>query len=110
MNRILNENKFSADECILILRTLLFKTKRLLAISKKNIINKNVDETISSFKPPIFWKDKQVVKNQIMNWKIKDIENLMIEVQNTEINVKKHTTNSLYLVLDFILATTSSSN
>ncbi len=110
VNRILNENKFSADECILILRTLLFKTKRLLAISKKNIINKNVDETISSFKPPIFWKDKQVVKNQIMNWKIKDIENLMIEVQNTEINVKKHTTNSLYLVLDFILATTSSSN
>ena len=42
VNKILNENKFSSDECILILRTLLFKTKRLLELSKNNIHNKNI--------------------------------------------------------------------
>ena len=69
---------------------MLFKTKRLLELSKKNIDNKNIDLTISSFKPPIFWKDKQIVKNQIMNWKINEVENLIINIKNTEIIVKKH--------------------
>ena len=110
VNKILNENKFSDDECILILRTLLFKTKRLLELSKNNTNNKNVDQTISSFRPPIFWKDKQIVKNQIMSWKINDIENLIVKIKNTEIEVKKHATNSIHLVFDFILATAKANN
>ena len=44
VNKIINENKFSSDECILILRTLLFKTKRLLELSRKNIHNKNIEQ------------------------------------------------------------------
>ena len=110
VNKILNENKFSNDECILILRTLLFKTKRLLELSKNNINNRNVDQTISSFRPPIFWKDKQIVKNQIISWKINDIENLIVKIKDTEIEVKKHASNSLHLVFDFILATARSNN
>ena len=110
VNKILNENKFSDDECILILRTLLFKTKRLLELSKNNTNNKNIDQTISSFRPPIFWKDKQIVKNQIMSWKINDIENLIVKIKNTEIEVKKHASNSIHLVFDFILATARTNN
>ena len=89
---------------------MLFKTKRLLALSKENFYNKNIDQTISSFKPPIFWKDKQIVKNQIMSWKIGEVESLIINIKNTEINVKKHATNSLNLVLDFILNTAKANN
>ena len=110
MNKILNENKFSSDECILILRTLLFKTKRLLELSRKNIQNKNVEQTISTSRPPIFWKDKQIVKNQIMNWKVNEVENLIINIKNLEIDVKKHASSSLNLVLDFILNTASANN
>ena len=110
LNKILNENKFSSDECILILRTLLFKTKRLLELSRKNIQNKNVEQTISSSRPPIFWKDKQIVKNQIMNWKVNEVENLIINIKNLEIDVKKHASSSLNLVLDFILNTASANN
>ena len=110
VNKILNENKFSSDECILILRTLLFKTKRLLELSRKNIHNKNIEQTISSSRPPIFWKDKQIVKNQIMNWKVSEVENLIINIKNLEIDVKKHASSSLNLVFDFILNTTSASN
>ena len=110
VNKILNENKFSSDECILILRTLLFKTKRLLELSRKNIQNKSVEQTISSSRPPIFWKDKQIVKNQIMNWKVNEVENLIINIKNLEIDVKKHASSSLNLVLDFILNTASANN
>ena len=110
VNKILNENKFSSDECILILRTLLFKTKRLLELSRKNIHNKNIEQTISSSRPPIFWKDKQIVKNQIMNWKVSEVENLIINIKNLEIDVKKHASSSLNLVFDFILNTTSANN
>ena len=110
VNKILNENNFSSDECILILRTLLFKTKRLLELSRKNIQNKNVEQTISSSRPPIFWKDKQIVKNQIMNWKVNEVENLIINIKNLEIDVKKHASSSLNLVLDFILNTSSANN
>ena len=110
VNKILNENKFSSDECILILRTLLFKTKRLLELSRKNIHNKNIEQTISSSRPSIFWKDKQIVKNQIMNWKVSEVENLIINIKNLEIDVKKHASSSLNLVFDFILNTTSASN
>ena len=110
VNRILNENKFSSDECILILRTLLFKTKRLLELTRKCTDNKNIDLTISSFKPPIFWKDKEIIKNQIMNWKINEVENLLVNIKNTEIIVKKHAANSLNLVLDFILTTTKANS
>tara|TARA_B100001173_G_scaffold9187_1_gene8049 strand:- start:1435 stop:2427 length:993 start_codon:yes stop_codon:yes gene_type:complete len=110
VNKILNENKFSSDECILILRTLLFKTKRLLELSRKNIHNKNIEQTISSSRPSIFWKDKQIVKNQIMNWKVSEVENLIINIKNLEIDVKKHASSSLNLVFDFILNTTSANN
>ena len=110
VNKILNENRFSSDECILILRTLLFKTKRLLELSRKNIHNKNIEQTISSSRPPIFWKDKQVVKSQIMNWKVGEVENLIINIKNLEIDVKKHASSSLNLVFDFILNTSSANN
>ena len=110
VNKILNENRFSSDECILILRTLLFKTKRLLELSRKNVQKKNIEQTISSSRPPIFWKDKQVVKSQIMNWKVGEVENLIINIKNLEIDVKKHASSSLNLVFDFILNTSSANN
>ena len=68
INKIFDENIFSIDDCILIIRTLLAKTKRLLEIKKINEKNKNIEETILNYKPPIFWKDKEIVRNQISKW------------------------------------------
>ena len=109
-NKILNENNFSSDESILILRTLLSKTKRLLSLGKDYQQNNNIDITLSSYKPPIFWKDKEIVKNQILKWKIKDIENLLFSLKDIELASKKHSTNSLNIIYDFILNTAQPSN
>ena len=109
-NKILNENNFSSDESILILRTLLSKTKRLLSLGKDYQQNNNIDITLSSHKPPIFWKDKEIVKNQILKWKIKDIENLLFSLKDIELASKKHSANSLNIIFDFILSTAQPSN
>ena len=109
-NKILDENKFSSDESILILRTFLSKTKRLLNLGKNYKKNNNIETTLSSYRPPIFWKDKEIVKNQILNWKINDIENLLLNLQNVELSVKKHSVNSLHIIYDFILDTAKTSN
>ena len=103
VNKILNENIFSSDDCILIIRTLLIKTKRLLEIKKNQTKNQNIDELISNHKPPIFWKDKEIVKNQISKWKLKDTEKFVKEINNTELIVKKNYSNSINLVSDFII-------
>jgi len=103
MSFILNQNNFSNDDCILILRTMLNKSKRILKIKKELNVNNSIDSVISSFKPPIFWKDKQIVKAQLMNWRSEDIENLIYKINNIEFLVKKNTINSLNIVSDFIL-------
>ena len=62
---LLNENNFNSEDCIIITRTFLSKLKRILKLSKENQINKDLNKTIASARPPIFWKDKDIVKQQI---------------------------------------------
>jgi len=105
INKIFNENVFSVDDCILIVRTLLSKSKRLLEIKKINNSNKNIEQIISNYKPPIFWKDKEIVKNQASKWSLKDAEKLIYKIHNVELMVKKNYYSSLNIVSDFILNT-----
>ena len=105
INKIFNENVFSVDDCILIVRTLLSKSKRLLEIKKINSTNKNLEQIISNYKPPIFWKDKEIVKSQALKWSLADTEKLIYKIHNIELTVKKNYYSSLNIVSDFILNT-----
>tara|TARA_B100001173_G_C15963201_1_gene536602 strand:+ start:199 stop:1182 length:984 start_codon:yes stop_codon:yes gene_type:complete len=105
INKIFDENIFSIDDCILIIRTLLVKTKRLLEIKKISEKNKNIEETILNYKPPIFWKDKEIVKNQISKWNLNDTEKLIYKINEIELSIKKNYYNSLNIVSDFIINT-----
>tara|TARA_A100001011_G_scaffold370720_1_gene427320 strand:+ start:149 stop:1144 length:996 start_codon:yes stop_codon:yes gene_type:complete len=107
---ILNQNNFSDEDCILILRTMLNKSKRILKIKNDISDNNSIDSIISTFKPPIFWKDKEIVKTQIMNWDAIEIENLIYKINDIEFIVKKNATNTLNIVSDFILNTSNKSN
>ena len=104
-NKILNENVFSVDDCILIIRTLLSKSKRLLEIKKINSSNKNIDLIISNYKPTIFWKEKEIVKSQALKWSLKDTEELIYKTHDIELLIKKNYNNSLNITSDFILNT-----
>ena len=107
---ILNENNYSLEDCILIIRTFLIKSKRLLKISQKFMEQNNIDSVISSFKPPIFWKDKEIVKEQVKNWSYKNIEDLIYRINDVELLIKKNSNSSINILSDFIIeqATTSS--
>ena len=101
--KILNENNFNNDDCILILRSIMNKSKKILLLSEEFEKNNNIDLTISSAKPPIFWKDKENVKEQIYKWKSKNIKILIYKLSELELTIKKNLNNSLSLVTDFIL-------
>ena len=101
---ILNENNFSNEDCIMITRSFILKAKRLLELSKTFETNKNIDLTISSAKPPIFWKEKEITKQQILKWKPKNIKNLIYALSETELQIKKNINNSINLITDFILS------
>jgi len=103
INKIFNENVFSVDDCILIIRTLLSKAKRLLEIKKIVYKDKNIERTISNYKPQIFWKDKEIIKNQISKWNLEETEKLIYKINDIEINIKKNYYNSLNIVSDFII-------
>jgi DNA polymerase-3 subunit delta len=105
---ILNENNFSNDDCIMITRSFILKAKRLLALSKTFETNKNIDMTISSAKPPIFWKEKEITKQQIQKWKPENIKNLIYALNETELQIKKNINNSINFITDFILLQSSS--
>ena len=107
---ILNENKYGPEDCILIIRSLLSKSKRLLKLKNLNLERKNLDDAISSYKPPIFWKEKDIVKKQVLNWKIKDINELIYKIGDIEILIKKNFSNSLNILSDFIIAQSNTNN
>ena len=65
--------------------------------------NSNLEEVISSFKPPIFWKDKDIVKKQIQVLEFQKIKDLIVETNDMEYLLKKNPDTSHFLVRDFIL-------
>ena len=105
---ILNENNFNNEDCIIIARSFLIKAKRLLALSTTFETNKNIDLTISSAKPPIFWKEKDITKQQIFKWKSENIKKLIYSLSDIELQIKKNINNSINLITDFILLQSSS--
>ena len=101
---ILNQNNFSIEDGILIVRTFLAKAKRLLKLQIKLSEKNNIDQVISNFKPPIFWKDKDIIKQQIKLWPSKKINDLICKISETEILIKKNSSNSINILYDFIIS------
>ena len=103
---ILNENNYQNDDVIIILRTFLAKTKRILNILETHNSGGSLDQTINSYRPPIFWKEKEIVKKQIQNWSKSKIYKLIEEINELELTSKKFPDMSLILLRNFILEKT----
>ena len=105
ITKIINENNYNSDDCLLILRSFLSKAKRLMHLRYKLDENENIEQVIESSKPPIFWKDKDIVRKQIILWDKKTIHELIINISKVEYLVKINSENSLNIVYDFIINT-----
>ena len=102
VSTILNENNYSDEDCILIIRTILSKSKRLLKIRNEIDNNTNIDQVISGFKPPIFWKEKDIVKKQAQSWSTDEIKRIIFKVNDLEALVKKNSASSILYVSNFV--------
>tara|TARA_B110000967_G_scaffold86517_1_gene89080 strand:+ start:507 stop:1499 length:993 start_codon:yes stop_codon:yes gene_type:complete len=107
---ILNENNYTLEDCILIIRTFLMKSKRLAKLSNELKKTKNIDATILSSKPPIFWKEKEVVKHQLRSWSLDEVKKLIYQINEVELLIKRHNNNSISILFDFIIETMSPIN
>ncbi len=102
VSNILNENNYSSEDCILIIRTILNKFKRLLKIRNEVDNNKNIDQVISNFRPPIFWKEKDIVKKQAQTWSTDEVKEMIYKVNDLEASIKKDSANSMLFVSNFV--------
>ena len=100
---ILNDNNLNNEDCIIILRTFLIKAKKILKLSIEYEKNNNINQTVDSAKPPIFWKDKELVKKQLLEWKPQQIQRLIILINEIELQIKRNYNNSIFILTDFIL-------
>ena len=107
---ILNENNYTLEDCIIIVRTFLIKAKRLAKLCKEFQETKDFEKAITNFKPPIFWKEKETVKKQIQSWSYRDAEDLIFQTSEMELLLKKNTANSINILSDFIIQKSSTIN
>ena len=107
---ILNENNYSDEDNIILIRTLLSKLKRLVKIHELLDERNNIDQAISLFKPPIFWKDKPLVTQQMKSWDGKELKNLIYKTNEIEFLVKKNSTIAKNILSDFIINNSKKTN
>ncbi|MFL2893368.1 MAG: DNA polymerase III subunit delta [Candidatus Pelagibacter sp.] len=107
---ILNENNYSSEDCLLIIRTFLIKLKRLLDLKLKTEKGETIDTVINSYKPSIFWKDKEVVKTQIKIWSLTEIHKLLSQINETELKIKKNIESGLLILSDFLITKSKTLN
>tara|TARA_X000000368_G_C23027994_1_gene711153 strand:+ start:1047 stop:2045 length:999 start_codon:yes stop_codon:yes gene_type:complete len=100
---ILNENIYTNDDCILIVKTFINRSKRILKLCNEYEINNDLNLTITSAKPPIFWKEKEIIKKQISIWTVKQIKKLIYRLNDLELEIKKNFNNGINLIRDFML-------
>jgi DNA polymerase III subunit delta len=110
MIKMLNENNFTGDDSILILRSLLNKTKRLFNLSKSYQVNRSIDSLVLSYKPTIFWKEKDLVKQQIKIWSLINIKKLISQISTIEQLVKQTPLQSKNILSDFLLKISAKTN
>lgn len=107
---ILNENNYSDEDNIIIIRTLLAKLKRLVKIHELVDEKNNIEQAISASKPPIFWKDKPLVIQQIRSWKKEHLKNLIYKTNDIELLIKKNSTIAKNILSDFIINNSRKTN
>jgi len=107
---ILNENNYSDEDNIIIIRTLLAKLKRLVKIHELVDEKNNIEQAVSASKPPIFWKDKPLVIQQIRSWKKEHLKNLIYKTNDIELLIKKNSTIAKNILSDFIINNSRKTN
>lgn len=88
--KIFSEMYVNTINQIFLLRILGIKVQRLLNMKKNESRFSNLDNLLNSNKPPIFWKEKPMVKKQLSIWKLNDLNSTIDEINDIELLCKKN--------------------
>ena len=99
--KIVSELYVNTVNYVFLLRILYNKIQKLLNIKESEINTKDVDVIINSFKPPIFWKDKPIIKKQLSIWKMKDLKKIINNINEIELSCKKNPLLSKVIFFNF---------
>ena len=99
--KILSELYINTVNQIFFLRILGNKVQRLIKIKEQLNKTKNVENLLNTLKPPIFWKEKPIVKKQLDIWNINDLKNTVHEINNIELLCKKNPNISKIIFFNF---------
>ena len=108
--KVLNQNNFYKEDSVTIIKNLLIKAKRIQEIKKLQIKNKTIEASITSYRPLIFWKDKELVKQQLKVWSLKGINKLIFSFNDLELDVKKNIENSNNIIFNFMFQIVETKN
>ena len=99
---ILNENNPSLEDNIVIVKSFLYKLKRLKILKEIEEESNNTEKAIATYKPPIFWKDKEIVKQQLKIWSKEKIQLQIKKVNDLEKVIKKNSQIANFSINNFI--------
>ena len=99
--KILSEIYTNTINQVLVFRILNSKINRLINMKKDEEKYGNLDNLLNSSKPPIFWKEKPLVKKQLNIWNYKDLNKISFQINDIEILCKKNPQISKIVFLKF---------
>ena len=66
LNKLLSSNNLNKEDLFFFLNSLLFKCKKMKDLLDRT--DKSIESIIDNAKPPIFWKEKPILKKQLYIW------------------------------------------
>lgn len=88
-NKLLNNSNLEQEKSVFYINIIskrLNKLKECLEHSTQT----NLDSIIDNLKPPVFWKDKPILKKQIKKWNTKKINKAIEETYIVELQLKSN--------------------
>ncbi len=101
--KIISDLYINTANQVLLLRILGNKVQRLLKIKEQEKSANNIDNLINFLKPAIFWKEKPIVKKQLLLWNLNDLKKIIKKINNIELLCKKNPQVSKAIFFNFFL-------
>ena len=90
VNKLLSQTEILNEEAYFYLNILNQRIMRLYEIIKTSDGKNNYEQMLENLKPPIFWKDKPIIVQQLKKWNRERLEETLIKIGETEILMKKN--------------------
>ena len=109
INQLLSEINLQNEDTFFYLNNINYRINKLQEIMKISEKNKNEHEqTVDNIKPPIFWKDKPSIIQQLKKWDLKNLMLLGATISEIEVLMKKNSyIRNDIIIKDFITKLTN---